>query len=87
MGADKDIPTVSKCQNIQLRKLTWSARPVGPPGETSVHHIESVLRPKREGLGGVHAGRHGAVLQHWHQRLPPACCRWAVLRNEGALLG
>lgn len=58
MGADKDIPTVFKCQNIQLRKLTWSAQPVGPPGETSVYHIESVLRPKWEGLRGKHVGSH-----------------------------
>lgn len=27
MGADKDIPAVFKCQNTQLRKLTWSIRP------------------------------------------------------------
>lgn len=59
MGADKDIPTVFQSQNIQLRKLTWSARAVGPSGGTSVHHTPScLLRPRREGLRGKHLRSH-----------------------------
>lgn len=84
MGADKDIPTVFQCQNTQLRKLTWSARTVGPSGRTSVHHTPScLLRPKREGGTTRKAlakplGQYSSI---WPLCLPPACSCWAVL-NE-----
>lgn len=71
-----------KCQNIQLRKLTWSAGTVGPSGRASVHHSPScLLTPKCEGLRAKLAKPSGPCSSLGRQCLPPG---WLLLSWAGS---
>ena len=79
-----------KCQNTQRRKLTWSARTVGPSGGTSVHHTPScLLRPRWEGLRGKYSRSHRG--NTWHLATVPATCLlllgWAENRRGLLMCG
>lgn len=86
MGADKGIPTVFTCQNIQLTKLPWIAGLWVLLAKLLCTAEKSAQTP----TGGTRRRARGAPwgdLQHGRPGLPPACCCRTVLKNTGALLG